>query len=127
MRRPVKIVILGASLFMQMIADGLTQVLDAKIVCLNPHAPDALAQAVRLSPDVVIIEHTPKMNPGSWLTFELLYSCPGVRVVVLDTRHPTTLLLSSTRLFARTIQELGQALIPAAGRPSPTDSRPGGR
>jgi hypothetical protein len=111
MPQPGKIVILGASLFMQMIADGLTQILDTEITRLSPYAPDALAQMMRLSPDIVIVEHTPSLDAtNSSLVLELLYTCPGLRLVGLDTSQPATLLLSSTRLSTNSVQELVKVL-----------------
>ncbi len=106
-----KIIVLGASLLMQMVADGLTKALNVGVIHLNPLTVDVLAQIKQLNPDVVIVERTrnPTADMAS-MTLELLYNYPGLYIVGVDASQPITYKLYSVRMATNTIQELAQEL-----------------
>jgi hypothetical protein len=111
MSTPGRIIVVGASLLMQMIADELAQTWPGEVIMLNPYAPQRLTRIAQLCPAVVLVEHTPGTSGAlNDLVLELLYTHPGLPILSLDANQPLAYRLSSARLSACSMQELAQAL-----------------
>jgi hypothetical protein len=105
------IIILGASLLLQMVADELARTWPGEVIPLTPYTPDIAGQIRQLNPAVVIVERAPGTAVVTAdLILQLLYDCPDLPIVGLDTTQPVTYKLSGARLSAQTVPELVQAL-----------------
>lgn len=106
-----RMIILGASLFMEMVGDELTRLWPGEVIRLNPYAPAIATQIQQLSPAIIIVERVPGTAVTTAdLILQLLYDCPDLPIIGLDATQPVTYKLSGARLSAHTMPELVQAL-----------------